>query len=114
MARAVHSALLPAVTGAHPDRTLLFRHDDPESGLSAERIQVELRRFGRSLGMRTLGTHTLRRTFGRMAYDAGVDLLTIRDLLGHTTVEMTARHIGIRIEKLAAGLARTEAFALAA
>jgi site-specific recombinase XerD len=35
-----------------------------------------------------------------MPYDAQVDLLQIRNLMGHSTVEMTARYIGVRTEQL--------------
>jgi len=64
--------------------------------------------------MPTLGTHTLRRIFGRMAYDAGVELLQIPARMGFATVEMTTRYIGIRAERMAAGLPRMEAYALGA
>jgi len=49
-----------------------------------------------------------------MAYDAGVELLQIRARMGFATVEMTTRYIGIRAERMAAGLPRMEAYALGA
>jgi len=40
--------------------------------------------------------HTLRRTFGRKCWQAGMKLETIKELLGHDTIEQTIQYLGIR------------------
>ncbi|MGA8543240.1 MAG: tyrosine-type recombinase/integrase [Thermoplasmata archaeon] len=52
--------------------------------------------------------HTLRRTFGRLAYYAGVPLVSISGIYGHADPMMTAHYIGIDQAELAAGLSRFE------
>lgn len=43
---------------------------------------------------RVVHPHDLRRTYARLLYDAGVDLLAIRDNLGHADTRTTLRYIG--------------------
>ncbi|MFW6142476.1 MAG: tyrosine-type recombinase/integrase [Candidatus Saliniplasma sp.] len=45
------------------------------------------------------GFHILRRTFARRLYNSGVQIMTIRDLLGHESVEVTQRYIGVQEDK---------------
>ena len=42
--------------------------------------------------------HTLRRTFGRMLWLAGVPIETIRDLLGHEDTKTTLLYIGVNMD----------------
>jgi len=44
--------------------------------------------------------HTLRRTFARIMYHSGVKLKTIRDMLGHESIDMTLKYIGIEIDEM--------------
>jgi integrase len=46
------------------------------------------------LGIRVSG-HDLRRSFGRIAYQAGVSLVDLKYLYGHESVDMTAHYIGL-------------------
>jgi len=50
-------------------------------------------------GVEINGFHTLRRTFAREIYNSGIRLKTIRDLLGHESIEVTERYIGIQEDK---------------
>lgn len=43
---------------------------------------------------RTVNPHDLRRTYARQLYEAGMDLLAIRDNLGHVDTRTTLRYIG--------------------
>jgi len=52
--------------------------------------------------------HTLRRTFGRIAYYADVPLVSIQHIYGHASPVMTAHYIGIDQAEMAAGLALFE------
>lgn len=44
--------------------------------------------------------HTLRRTFGRALWQAGVPVETISKLLGHDTTEVTLRYIGVDMDHM--------------
>jgi integrase len=55
-----------------------------------------------------LSAHRLRRSFGRIAYRAGVPLVDIQHIYGHASPAMTAYYIGIESEKMAAGLVTFE------
>lgn len=44
--------------------------------------------------------HTLRRTFGRMMYRAGVEVPTIAKILGHDSTEVTLRYIGVDLDDM--------------
>ncbi|WP_053958013.1 site-specific integrase [Sulfobacillus thermosulfidooxidans] len=45
-----------------------------------------------------IGTHTLRKTFGYWAYQSGVDLAIIQQILNHSSPGTTLAYIGIRRE----------------
>ena len=60
--------------------------------------------FGAS-GIR-VSHHDLRRTFGRIAHDSGMDLVQLKNLLGHASVEMTVHYIGLDADRMRTGLAR--------
>lgn len=44
--------------------------------------------------------HTLRRTFGRTLYRAGVPVATIAKILGHESTEVTLRYIGVDMDDM--------------
>lgn len=46
------------------------------------------------------GNHTLRRTFGRMLYRAGVPLLDISQILGHDDVRTTIDYLGLMMDRM--------------
>ena len=47
-----------------------------------------------------IGTHSMRKTFGRMAFESGVDVTRIQKLLNHSTPSITLAYIGITQEEL--------------
>ncbi|MBU3215863.1 site-specific integrase [Clostridium estertheticum] len=46
----------------------------------------------------TIGTHTLRKTFGYWAYKQGIDITVLQDIFNHSTPKITLRYIGIAKE----------------
>jgi len=50
--------------------------------------------------------HDLRRTFGRLAHSTGMDLVQLKSLLGHASVDMTAHYVGLDADEMRAGLQR--------
>ena len=57
-------------------------------------------RAGKRAGVQ-VSNHDLRRTFGRVLRNRGANLLEIRDLYGHSSVEMTESYIGSQQDKMA-------------
>jgi integrase len=60
MAKPVYAALLPVVTGAHPDRPVIDSRNSPGRSINARAVQFELRRLYRSLGWPLYGTGPMR------------------------------------------------------
>lgn len=50
--------------------------------------------------------HTLRRTFGRTLYRAGIPIETISKLYGHDDTQTTIRYLGIDLDDMGSALAR--------
>jgi integrase len=48
--------------------------------------------------------HDLRRTFGRIAHEAGMDLIQLKNLYGHNSLEQTVHYVGLDVTKMREGL----------
>ncbi len=46
-------------------------------------------------GIQSIGTHTLRKTFGYHTYQQTKDAVTIKEILNHSDISVTLRYIGI-------------------
>lgn len=68
-----------------------------EEGYGLDKV-VSLK-ISKEIGFR-FSNHTLRRTFGRALYRAGVPVATISAILGHDSTEVTLRYIGIDIDDM--------------
>lgn len=66
----------------------------------------ELARLGADAGasVRVTG-HVLRRSFGRLAYQAGVPVPTIQRIFGHVSIDQTLHYIGVGEEEMTEGFA---------
>ena len=98
-----YAALVEAATGRRPEeRVYPFAQTSFDDRLS---------RIGKAAGLPfRLSGHTLRRTFGRIAYDAGVPLPAIQAIYGHASPAVTTNYIGVEGTRMAAGLAQFERF----
>lgn len=88
---------LPASTG---DAPLVAR-----SRSGADQL---LRRAAARSGLTRQGVvvshHDLRRTFGRLAHQAGMDLVQLKNLYGHASLDQTVHYIGLDEDEMRAGL----------
>jgi len=55
-----------------------------------------------------VSSHDLRRTFGRLAYQAGVSLVNLKGLYGHESVDQTAHYVGLDRDEQRAELRKFE------
>lgn len=65
------------------------------SPISRQQAWKILRKAGERFGLESIGTHTLRKTFGYHMYQQTHDIVTIQKILNHATQEYTLRYIGI-------------------
>ncbi len=82
-------------------RPWLFPGDKPGQPISSSNMQ---RRFGwlvqRVGPSKRCSLHTLRHSYATHLLEAGVDLLTLKMLLGHRTLETTARYLHVSTQRL--------------
>jgi len=82
--------------------------------LSQSGADIVLRRVSHRAGFPQLGVrvshHDLRRTFGRLAHKAGMDLVQLKNLYGHSSLDQTVHYIGLDEDEMRAGLDRLASF----
>jgi integrase/recombinase XerD len=69
-------------------------------------LQRAARKAGFPLEGVKVSHHDLRRTFGRLAHQSGMDLIQLKNLFGHSSVEMTVHYIGMDADVMRQGLNR--------
>lgn len=69
--------------------------DQPLDRVSQWRIISEA---AKRVGLKNIGPHSMRKTFGYYLYKNGTDLALIQDLLNHSSQKETLRYIGITQE----------------
>lgn len=99
-----------------PDALLIYERNGKlgayhETGI--DRIVANLRKRVEAKYARKFDSsnHTFRRTGGRMLWKAGGELEVIRDILGHKTVDMTIRYLGIRYSDMFEAMRKLDEFA---
>jgi len=98
----VRPILESAVRGLKPtDRLIALSNSGADQLLSRAVARAGLR----AEGVR-VSHHDLRRTFGRLAHGAGIDLIQLKNLFGHASVEMSVRYVGLDADSMRAGLER--------
>ncbi len=83
------------------DTGFLFASRKGQGAISRVQAYRILNEAARAIGIKEqIGTHTLRKTFGYWAYQAGVDITRIQKLLNHSAPSVTLAYIGITKEEL--------------
>jgi site-specific recombinase XerD len=89
----VLSILEPIVRARRPDQTLLIGKDG--GSIDEERINDVVSALAERTGItyKTVTPHTLRHSFASRLSEQGVDLVTIKELMGHGRIEETIRYL---------------------
>jgi site-specific recombinase XerD len=86
--------------GCRP-RTWLFPGHRPERPITNSNIQRRFSRLVQRVGLtKHCSMHTLRHSYATHLLEAGTDLLTLKALLGHTSLETTARYLHVSTQRL--------------
>jgi integrase len=83
--------------------------DDRIIPLSRSGADLLLSRAVRAAGLPDgvrVSHHDLRRSFGRFAYESGMDLVQLKNMLGHASLEMSVHYIGLDSARMREGLER--------
>lgn len=92
-----------------PGTLLIWCHyvNKPDAGAYSEMggsLDISVIRPVRKRAGFHFANHTLRRTFGRNLYHAGVPLATITKFLGHSTTSETLKYIGVNLDDMDEGM----------
>lgn len=71
--------------------------DKPISKIQAYR---QLNKAGEMAGVQSIGTHTMRKTFGYWMYKSTHDVAMLQGILNHSKPEVTLKYIGINKEEV--------------
>jgi integrase/recombinase XerD len=83
-------------------RTWLFPGQKSGRPINASHIQRGLGRLVTQVGLsKHCSMHTLRHSYATHLLEAGVDVLTLKALLGHTSLQTTARYLHVSTHRLA-------------
>jgi site-specific recombinase XerD len=83
-------------------RTWLFPGHKPERPITTSNVQRRFARLVKRIGLtKHCSMHTLRHSYATHLLEAGVDLLTLQRLLGHTSLQTTARYLHVSTHRLA-------------
>jgi integrase len=97
-------ALVPHLEGLGPlDRILPY-----SASWADQRLSDACRAAGFARAGLRVSHHDLRRTFGRVAHAAGMDLVQLKNLYGHSSLEMSVHYIGLDLERMREGLSQVD------
>jgi integrase len=82
------------------NNTYLFEPKYNHTPLSRQAIYYMLKNIEIKFGLESLGTHTLRKTFGYHFYMATKDIATLMIIFNHCREEMTLKYIGITQDRI--------------
>lgn len=93
------NVLLEEYIKGKPLNTYIFKSQKGENNpITRQQAYRILRYAARACGLKNVGTHTLRKTFGRIETDCKVPIHMIQKMFNHKTTEDTLRYLGIERE----------------
>ena len=92
-----------------PECFVVLRGPTTGRPVSEAGLRSLFRRHRDSAGLLRVRPHRLRHTYGTQLAAAGIDLLALRELMGHASPETTARYVHLTTEHLAAEYAAARA-----
>jgi integrase len=69
-----------------------FLFTNPETGQPLKDVKTAFKSACRRANIKNLRFHDLRHTFATRLVESGVDIITVKELLGHSTVKITERY----------------------
>lgn len=69
-------------------------------GIGVSGLREVLRRLGKRAGVANCSPHTFRRTFATMSLRNGIDIFTLKQLMGHASIAMLQRYLVLSGEDL--------------
>lgn len=90
--------ILEAYIKDKPDYEYLFHGRQGKKPITRQQAYNIISSAGREFGLDSIGTHTLRKTFGYHMYKQTGDIATLKDILNHSDISITFRYIGINQE----------------
>jgi len=85
--------------GKDSDSPLFVAVQGSEKGISPRTVQRIVRKYALSSGINKTPTpHTLRHSFATHLLDAGIDLRSIQEMLGHSKLSTTQRYTSVGLE----------------
>lgn len=87
------------------DRMLIYRKGPNAREYTTTTIGQKTTRLSNRIGIK-FTLHTLRRTFGRELYHSGVNIVTISAILGHESITMTMKYIGVNLDDMATAMSK--------
>lgn len=77
----------------------LFPSRKGDKAISKIQAYNQLQKAAEFAGIQSVGTHTMRKTFGYWFYKKTKDVAMLQDILNHSTPKITLRYIGINKEE---------------
>jgi site-specific recombinase XerD len=82
-------------------RTWLFPGQTADGTMTASNIQRRFSRLVQRVGLnKHCSLHTLRHSYATHLLEAGVDVLTLKALMGHSSLQTTARYLHVSTQRL--------------
>jgi len=82
-------------------RSWLFPGDKPAQPISGSNMQRRFTQLVQRVGLtKHCSLHTLRHSYATHLLEAGVDVLTLKTLLGHKSLETTTRYLHVSTQRL--------------
>lgn len=88
------------IDGKDPDDYLIKSRENFNRPICPSMAYKILREVGERFGLESIGTHTLRKTFGYHFYRQTHDVVTLMKIFNHSHPGVTLRYIGIEQESI--------------